>query len=278
MREERDEGPAPSIGVVISTYNNPAWLEKTLWGYARQSQRAFELIVADDGSGDETRALLERFAASCFPGLKHVWHPDDGFQKTKILNKALLAAKADYLIFTDQDCVPRADFVERHQRGARRGHFLSGGYLRLPLALSQRLGEEEIGTEQAFAHGWLRANGLPLSLKNLKLLRSERVAHVMNTLTPTRASWNGCNASGWRSDLLAAKGFDERMKYGGEDRELGERLENAGITGLQLRYSLLCLHLEHSRPYRNLPDLEANRAIRAETRATRRTVTAHGLP
>ena len=99
----------PSVGVIISTYNNPKWLEKTLWGYECQSIPSFELIVADDGSTDETKTLLEDFRMKSFPNLKHIWHPDEGFQKCKILNRALSIAESDYLIFTDQDCIPRYD-------------------------------------------------------------------------------------------------------------------------------------------------------------------------
>lgn len=98
-----------TIGVIISTYNNPEWLEKTLIGYMNQERRADEIIIADDGSGPDTCSLIERYKA-VLP-IKHVWHPDEGFRKTRILNLALTSATSDYLIFTDQDCVPRNDFV-----------------------------------------------------------------------------------------------------------------------------------------------------------------------
>ena len=97
-------------GVVISTYNNPEWLEKTLWGYMAQERKADEIVIADDGSREDTRRLIERYKE--FLPIKHVWHEDDGFRKTKILNEALKVATADYLIFTDQDCVPRR--LHRH--------------------------------------------------------------------------------------------------------------------------------------------------------------------
>jgi glycosyltransferase involved in cell wall biosynthesis len=110
-----------STGVIISTYNNPQWLRKTLWGYACQTYGDFELIIADDGSDSETSDLIAGFSRSTFPKAKHLWQPDNGFQKCTILNKALAAAEADYLIFTDQDCIPRADFVEAHLRYAKKG-------------------------------------------------------------------------------------------------------------------------------------------------------------
>ncbi len=277
MMQSRSSPVHHSIGVIVSTYNNPEWLEKTLWGYSKQSHDKFELIVADDGSGEATKRLIDRMRASRFPHLKHVWHPDNGFQKTVILNRSLAVAESDYLIFTDQDCVPRWDFVEIHMRNAAPNRFLSGGYLRLPMDLSKHLSEEHICSGQAFELAWLRSKGLPVSIKNMKLFDSQFFSRALNALTPTRASWNGCNASGWRNDLLAANGFDERMKYGGEDRELGERLENAGIAGRQVRFSAICLHLDHSRPYKNKLDYDTNRAIRVETRIAKRIRTEHGL-
>lgn len=114
-----------TIGVVISTYNNPAWLEKTLWGYLYQTRPADEIVIADDGSGEETNQLIRSFQ-KLLP-IKHVWHEDNGFQKSRILNKALLAAESEYLIFTDQDCIPRKDFIAIHETYAETGYFLSGG-------------------------------------------------------------------------------------------------------------------------------------------------------
>ena len=102
-----------TIGVIISTYNNPRWLEKTLWGYEHQLLKADEIIIADDGSGEETRQLIGRYAQRL--PIRHVWHEDRGFRKTTILNRALEQATADYLVFTDQDCIPRADFLATHE-------------------------------------------------------------------------------------------------------------------------------------------------------------------
>ena len=101
-----------TIGIIISTYNNPEWLEKTLWSYMAQQRKADEIIIADDGSRDDTAQLIERYK-ELLP-IRHVWHEDKGFRKTTILNEALRNATADYLIFTDHDCVARPDFIRRH--------------------------------------------------------------------------------------------------------------------------------------------------------------------
>ena len=264
-----------SIGVIISTYNNPRWLEKTLWGYLYQTHKPDEILIADDGSGEDTFRVIESFKDKL--PIKHLWHEDQGFRKTRILNIALLEAKSDYLIFTDQDCIPRRDFVEVHRLHAKEGQFLSGGYFRLPLGISVSLGKDDISTGRAFSLAWLRNKGLPLSIKCMKLTRFPFDANSMNKITTARSTWNGMNASGWREDLLAVNGFNEEMRYEGEDRELGIRMNNYGIKSRQIRYSAIVLHLDHKRPYKNQEDWDKNLRIIQETKKTRRIKTPFGL-
>lgn len=264
-----------SIGVVISTYNNPKWLEKTLWGYLYQTCKPNEIIIADDGSRDDTRILIESFK-DILP-IRHVWHEDRGFQKTRILNSALLEARSDYLIFTDQDCIPRYDFVEVHSRYAKKGMFLSGGYFKLPMNLSLALSREDISTGRAFSLRWLLRHGLNLNLKCTKLLGCDGFAKFMNAVTPARATWNGCNSSGWRENLIAVNGFNEKMSYGGEDRELGLRMVNMGIKPVQIRFSAIALHLDHKRPYKTHESMEKNRIIIRSTKKNCLVVTPYGI-
>ncbi len=266
------------VSVIISTYNHPEWLEKVLWGYECQTYREFEVIIADDGSGEPTRSLINRFSRDSQLQIIHVWHEDKGYQKCQILNKAILAATTDYLIFTDGDCVPRNDFVEQHAARAGKGYFLSGGAIRLPIGLSKNLTREDIVTQRAFRRDWLESNGLERKiLKNLKLTQNPALASFLNRLTPANASWNGGNSSGWKSDLVAINGFDERMEYGGQDRELGERLINKGLKSKQLRYSAVCIHLDHSRGYKTDDSVKKNIQIRKVTRNSGKAWTEYGI-
>lgn len=267
----------PVASVIISTYNQPAWLEKVLWGYAAQDRHDFELLVADDGSGEETRACIEALRPQLPFALQHVWQEDRGFRKCRILNRAIAASRGDYLVFSDGDCIPRADFVSAHLRLRRHGRFLSGGYIKLPPDLSARIDRGDIASGRCFELSWLRGGGLRPAPRQLKLAVRGGLAGLLDAVVTTRPSWNGHNASGWRADLVAANGFDERMGYGGEDRELGERLENAGITGLRIRHRAVVLHLDHARGYVREEVLAANAAIRAETRRLGRVATEHGL-
>lgn len=269
---------SPVASIVISTYNNPDWLQRCLWGYARQDRTDFELVLADDGSRDETRMLVDAMRPELPFPLHHVWQPDEGFQKCRILNKGVQAATADYLIFSDGDCVPRADFVSQHLRLREPGRFLGGGYCKLPLALSQRIDRDAITAGDHCRLDWLVANGLPPRKRSLKLwARPGWRERLLNAITPTPPRWAGNNASGWKADLLRVNGFDERMTYGGEDLELGERLENAGVRGKQVRFSAICVHLDHPRGYVKPEMRAANDRIRAETKAGRHTWAKHGI-
>jgi glycosyltransferase involved in cell wall biosynthesis len=263
--------------VILSAYNAPDRLQPTLIGYAAQTRRDFELIVADDGSTAATRTLIKDVSTQFSLPIKHVWQEDLGFRKCRILNQAIASTGADYLIFSDGDCIPRADFVATHMERARPGHFLSGGYFKLSAEASTSITDADILAGHALDPQWLVANGMPRSRKLGRLSCSPWRARLMNAITPTRPTWNGHNASGWRSDMIRINGFDERMAYWAQDREFGERLENNGVRGLQIRYSAICVHLHHERPYKTDESRERNRQIRRETRRNRARWTVHGL-
>lgn len=265
------------VSVILSTYNQPKWLERVLWGYDCQSFRDFEAIIADDGSNDATRTLIEQLRPQLSFPVKHVWHEDKGFRKCSILNKAIVESHAPYLVFSDGDCIPRCDFLAKHIKMRRKGYFLSGGYHKLNMDTSNAIQIEDICNGNCFDSHWLKAHGMKNSFKNNKLTSHGLKEWMLNTFTPTKATWNGHNSSGWKKDIVAANGFDERMEYGGEDRELGERLMNAGIRSRQIRYSAVVIHLDHARGYVNKEAIERNIAIRRTTAKEKRTRTPYGI-
>jgi glycosyltransferase involved in cell wall biosynthesis len=267
----------PAVSLIVSTYNQPEWLEKALWGYEQQTFTDFEILIADDGSTADTAKLIEKYSRLSTRPIKHLWQEDNGFQKNKILNKAIQASAADYLIMTDGDCIPRNDFVEKHIALRRKKHFLSGGYFKLPIHLSKTITREDINSQSCFKLKWLQERGLKKTFKTHKLTSSGFKEWFLNKFTTTKATWDGNNASGWKEDILSINGFDERMQYGGEDREMGERLVNYGITPLQIRYSAITLHLHHERNYVKPTMLAANRQIRYTTRHQRLTYTPYGI-
>ena len=263
--------------VVVSTYNQPRALALSLAGLAAQSTREFEIVVADDGSGDETRAVVEEARAATDRPVVHVWHADDGFRKTEILNRAVVAASGEYLIFTDGDCIPRADWVATHLRLARPDAFLSGGYLKLPADVSARITADDVRSGRATDLAWLRRQGWRPRRHAVRLLTGGLVPALLDRVTTTGATWNGHNASTWTQAIVAANGFDLDMTYGGEDRALGERLVNAGLRGVQIRHRAPVVHLDHPRPYMSAEGIRRNREVRARIRRERETRARLGI-
>ena len=265
------------ISIIITTYNAEEWLRKVLIGYSIQTEQDFEIIIADDGSTQETQKMVMSLAPKFKNPIVYVWQEDDGFQKSKILNKAIFKSNTDYLLFTDGDCIPRKDFVGMHLKNRENGYFLSGGYFKLPVQISNLISENNILNQDCFHLSWLKKNGLKTSFKSSKLTKNNLFAKFMNWLTPTKKSWNGHNSSGWKSDIIAINGFNQDMKYGGLDRELGERLFNNGLLSKQIRYSAICVHLEHSRGYFSQEIWDQNLAIRAFNKKNKITKTKNGI-
>lgn len=263
--------------VIFTTYNHPKWLEKTLWGFAAQSYRDFEIIVADDGSGPETRTVVESIKSQIDIPIQHIWQEDHGFQKCKVLNKAIVASKGEYLIFTDGDCIPHPDFVRNHVELAAEDTLLSGGYFKLPLEVSRAITKQDILDGNSTNPGWLLKNGVPFTPKITKLFSHPLIGTILDALTITRATWNGHSSSTWKKHILATNGFDERMQYGGQDREFGERLINMGIKPRQVRYRCSCAHLDHGRGYARPESIAKNRSIRQQTRGNKITRTDFGI-
>ena len=265
------------LGVVVTTYNSPLWLEKALWGYENQSDAEFTVIIADDGSGEATKDVITEFQRRGRLNIVHEWQNDMGFRKTKILNQCIRNTDCDYLVFTDGDCIPRWDYIARHKLQAKFGHFVSGGLYRLTTPVSEAVEEEHVINKRAFNFDFLADLGQPKDFKRNKLRQSSAFTSFMNFITPTRATWNGGNTGCWTQDIVAVNGFDERMQYGGLDREMGERMMNNGVKGIQARYSVITLHLDHSRGYENEETWRRNRHIRAVVKQESRTWTDFGI-
>lgn len=265
------------LSVIITTYNKPEYLRLVLLGFEYQINKNFEIIIADDGSDEKTKTVIDDFQKNSSLVIKHVWHEDEGFRKCTILNKAILSSDYDYLLFTDDDCIPRKDYVDVHLKKAQKGHFLSGGYFKLNEPVSKKVTTEIIKAQKVFTSKWLQANGQEFTYKFIKMTPYKWLSKFMNSITTTKPTWNGHNVSGWKDDIIAVNGYNEDMMYGGLDRELGERLMNKGIKGVQIRYSAICVHLFHNRPYRKTDLLKKNRAIRDAVKKDRITYAKNGI-
>jgi glycosyltransferase involved in cell wall biosynthesis len=234
-----------SVAVIVTTYNRPDALAAVLAGYRAQSDRDFEMIVADDGSTAETAGVINEAQKG---GIKigHVWHEDQGFRAAAIRNRAVAQTAADYIIFSDGDCIPLPGFVARHRRMAEKGWFLSGNRILLSEGFSRRVLRERLPVHAWRSGRWLKAKFRGEVNRWLPLL----------TLPPNLAlrkwpakRWEGvmtCNLSVWRKDLLAVDGLDEAYSgWGLEDSDLAIRLLRAGVRHKSARFAAPVLHLWH---------------------------------
>lgn len=264
--------------LIIATYNNPTSLILCLESIRCQQVLPHSIAFADDGSGEATRAIIDGFA---LPGVhtRHVWHADQGFRKCEILNKAIASSTANYLIFLDGDVMIHPGFIARHLACASRGRFMTGSLIRLDRAATDAVTPQMVRNGQVFDRGWLRAqraiDGVSTWLKTRPFPLP--VMALLDRLSPVRPALCGANASAFRDEVLAVGGFDERMKYGGLDKEFGVRLGNNGTRGAHLRYSAPLVHLDHSRGYSDPADRRANRELIDKARRDRVTRTAYGI-
>lgn len=232
--------------VIVTTYNRPDALELVLRGFAAQADRDFELLIADDGSTDETRQVIERFRPNAPFAVQHVWQEDAGFRAAAIRNKASLQSRGDYLIFTDGDCVPAPDFVANHRRLAEPGYFLAGNRILLSESFSADAVAQQLPIFNWPMSMWRTVRHRGGINRLMPLLRLPLPGFVRKL--PSRR-WEGvktCNLSLWRSDFERINGFDERYcGWGLEDSDLVIRLLRAGVQHKSARFAAPVFHLWH---------------------------------
>jgi GT2 family glycosyltransferase len=237
-----------NITVVVSAYNNWVALDRTLLGFRCQTLAPAELWIAEDSHFEEVAAVVAKHRALAAWPIRHITQENRGYRKPIMMNRAFGDACGEFVVFTDADCVPRADLLANYARLARPGTFLAGGsHLSIPEPFHrERLTDAMIESQQLFDHDWLAAQGIALS--RWRLTRSRPLARTLDLLT-ARNSLNGANTGAWKADILKVGGYDETMGYGGEDRNFGYRMNNAGVRGVRARHSLVWLHLDHKRGY-----------------------------
>jgi glycosyltransferase involved in cell wall biosynthesis len=230
---------SPRASVVLSTYNQPHVLDLALHGYARQSATDFEILIGDDGSGPETAELLERHAKELSVPLVHVWQPDEGFQKARAVNRAVLASRGELLIFSDGDCIPSRTFVAEHLAAARRGRFAIGGHVRLSQAETAALSVEDVrsGRFERLGSAWERAG--------LWLLHGKSLAYIA-IRKRRKPKFYGLNFSLAREDFFAVNGYDSTYKnIAKEDSDLRNRMQLAGYRATSLWHRARVYHQYH---------------------------------
>lgn len=262
------DGPLhPSV--VITTYNWPQALELALEALARQDVPPHEVVVADDGSREDTRAMLERVAKRYPVPLRHSWVEDKGFRVSLARNRAIAATSGDYVLLLDGDMVAHPRFVADHVWAAKPGTFVQG----------MRVLTDEEGRERLLSHEKDQLGFFDRGLTRRRhTLRIPPLA-AMSLRTTEGQSGNAiktCNQGWWRDDLVKLNGFDERFEgWGREDKDLAVRAFHAGLKRRSLRFAGLATHLYHQE--RHEEGASPNDGLLADTRATGRVRSPLGL-
>jgi glycosyltransferase involved in cell wall biosynthesis len=253
--------------LIVTTYNWPEALHLTLASVMRQTQLPDEVIVADDGSGPATRAVVEHWRAAGLP-LEHVWQEDEGFRLARSRNRAIASARADYILLVDGDMILHPRFVADHVRCARPDCFIQGARPQLSAA----------ATEQILRTGELTDFGplTPGLQRRAYAMRNALLSRVFSRIKDTLGGVQGCNQSFWRSHAIRVNGYDERFTaWGPEDREFVARLLHLGVRRYYVRHMAIALHLHHTSRAPGSPN-PFDRLLQ-ETLARRATWTEQGL-
>lgn len=227
-----------TTSLLVTTYNSPRYLELSIRSIFNQRRLPDEILVADDGSGEETRELVEELAAESFVPIYHIWQPDQGFRAGAIRNKAIAAAKGDYIIQIDGDIILDPAFVIDHLRFAKKGTFVCGSRVLIDEALTSELmhsGRIELKHGEKGMKSSFNGRRLPLLTPFFTHYKSGDPVYARS-----------CNMACWRNDLLMVNGYNEDISgWGREDSELSCRLVNAGVKKRFLKFGAIQYHLFH---------------------------------
>jgi len=253
--------------LVVTTYNRKDALELVLRSALAQTEPPDEIIVADDGSNADTRALVEAIAASAPVPVRHCWHEDQGFRLAAIRNRALAMARGDYVVMVDGDLVLHPEFMRDHRRAARRGRFVQGGRVLLAEDVTRaalRDGRTTFGVTE------------PRTRNRKNAIRSRWLSRLASNHGRSIYRVRGANLAFWRDDILRVNGFNEDfVGWGREDSEFAARMQHAGIARLNLKFAAVAYHLWHPEASRQM--LARNQEILDATVAQRATRCASGI-
>ena len=257
--------------LIITTYNWPEALELVLLSIQNQMILPSEVIIADDGSKEETKSLITSFQENFPVPLIHVWHKDDGFRLAQIRNKAINKATSEYIIQIDGDIILHPNFIKNHLQIAKTKTFLTGS----------RVWLNEVTSKQSQKTKNIKFNWLSKGVKNrlnamyipfLSPFLLKPTYNIAQAIEGVR----GCNMSFWKKDLIAVNGYDEDMiGWGREDSEISVRLVNSGIKKERIKFGAIQYHQYH--PMNSRSGLNKNEEVLKETVQQKRKRCKNGL-
>lgn len=256
-----------TTSLLIATYNWSQALNLVLKSALLQTVLPSEILIADDGSNEETKVLIEEFQKKTHLPIRHFWQEDKGFRKSKILNKTIAQASSDYIIQVDGDCILHSKFIEDHINGARKGVYLYGSRVNILPEFVDQVLEDEIIKFTIFSK----------EIKNkTRTIHFPFLSSLYKTHHGISKKFRGCNVSFWRDDLIAINGYNEDFEgWGREDSDLVIRLGNNGVKAKRLRYAGIVFHIYHKVNSKN--NLDLNDRIQKETIANKTIKISNGI-
>jgi len=234
------------ISVILATYNWPQALHLCLQGLECQTDNYFEVVIADDGSREDTLQFIKGYIKSSHIKISHIWHPDHGFRKSMILNKAIALSSGKYLLFLDGDCIVQPDFIAKHRLFSENAVMVTGSRILLGESLTHHLCKKGKWSYNEFLINALR-NRISGELNKLLPLLFKIPDNALRMYS--HFEWRrikGCNMAAWRQDVLGIQGFDEHLQgWGHEDADFVFRLQRSGIKRKSGAWATEVLHLWH---------------------------------
>ncbi len=225
-----------TCSLIIATYNWHQALELVLLSVSKQTILPDEIIIADDGSNKETKNLVEKYQKKLKIPIKHVWQEDEGFRKTKILNKSFLQSNGEYIIQIDGDIIIHSKFIENHLKNSKKNVFLHGSRSFLDDKLTQ------VSINKKITSFYFYQKGLRNRWNAIYFPMISKLVSPNKSLKKTR----GCNFSCFKKDFILTNGYNEDMTgWGKEDTELSARLIHNNILKRHLKFCAISYHLEH---------------------------------
>ena len=245
---QNQTGGQPSLSVVVAAYNRPRELLLALAGYLRQSDRNFELILADDGSRPEIEDFFKAFGREAPFPTTYLWQEDRGWGKPRMLNWAILEARGEVVCFTDADCIPHRHFVRSHAQEARDKTVQCGRRVDLMEKISPAITAADIERGCFDSAAWMAEKILKgeVDFGHQGFFLPKFAAQAIHAFTrePTLL---GSNMSVHKKRLLEVNGFDECFTVPGigEDTDMQRRFGLAGLEVRWITYRAIQYHLWH---------------------------------
>lgn len=249
----------PSVSLIITTYNNEEYLNQVLQSVRDLDYLPDEVLIADDGSGDNTANLINKFKQNFPCELRHIWHEDRGFRLSEIRNKAIKSATREYIIMIDGDMVLDKNFILDHLKFAKKNQFLQGSRVVLDSSQTNVIiqGKAEAGAFKSF-------KSTRNSMLSKLIYKNSTIKSDFFNKKDFIKGIRGCNMSFYKSDCMAISGFNESfVGWGREDSEFVARFLFNGGELRRMKFAGIAYHLYHAENSREM--LESNHQIYLDT-------------